>query len=573
MRFAGRSPFTPRTGVIALSLALLGACTVLPRTFDRAATAPVIDGFGAATLVPARANDAARRLFAQGMAQAYAFNEEEAIRAFKAALAQDPSCGMCAWGVAFQMGPNINQTERGDLAVARTYVDYALAHSRGASARDRALIASLAIRYAGAVPSTVAPPAGPICRSGGARAVNPLDLAYADHMQQLVRRFPDDPDVLTLYAEAALIATPGDWWDTPDDPRLVRIRELAGLIEAALKRHPGHVGLNHYMIHAFHAASDAQRAEGAADALGKLAPNSPHLLHMPSHIYAYLGRYADASRVNQQAVAADVALIADMKRQGFEPTRDWRRHNGEFQMYAALMEGRGQSAIDSARSLAQLVKGDHSYGEFMRSLPLQTLLNLQRFDAVLAEPALSGEHGMSAVMGGMARGIALARSGQLEPARGALVTLEAGATKLTAAHPDDSRGARMIRSMVTSARGQLEAEIAFAEQRVDDALRLQAAAVEAAAFVEKFEPPMFANGPRQRLTGMQLRARRYADAEQSARAELLVHPRNGWAYAGLEAALRGQGKTADAEQARQQKALVWPRADRQLLAMQPGARP
>ena len=81
------------------------------------------------------------------MAQVYAFNEIEAIRSFKAALAQDPDCAQCAWGVAYQMGPNINDTERHDLREALRYVDYAVKHSVGSSAHDRALIDALAVRY------------------------------------------------------------------------------------------------------------------------------------------------------------------------------------------------------------------------------------------------------------------------------------------------------------------------------------------------------------------------------------------------------------------------------------------
>ena len=183
---------------------------MLPLAVERAATAPVLDGFGASTLVPSQGNDAARRLFAQGIAQAYAFNEDEAVRSFKAALAQDPDCGMCAWGVALQLGPNINSTERGELREAINYVGHALRLSKGVSARDLALINSLALRYGHRAARAIAPPPGALCRTGGAEEpADPLDIAYAEHMQQLAIRFPHDPDVLTLYAEAEMIATPG----------------------------------------------------------------------------------------------------------------------------------------------------------------------------------------------------------------------------------------------------------------------------------------------------------------------------------------------------------------------------
>ena len=79
-----------RLSAVVLALSAIASCSTLPWRPDSMATAPVIDGFGVGGMQPSRANEAARRLFAQGMAQVYAFNEVEAIRSFKAALAQDP---------------------------------------------------------------------------------------------------------------------------------------------------------------------------------------------------------------------------------------------------------------------------------------------------------------------------------------------------------------------------------------------------------------------------------------------------------------------------------------------------
>ena len=565
MRSSFRLRLARQMCMLAFPLTVLGACTWLPLALDAKATAPVLEGFGASTLTPSQANDAARRWFAQGIAQAYAFNEDEAVRAFKAALAQDPNCGLCAWGVALQLGPNINAAQRGDLREAKKYVGYALAHSKGASARDVALITSLALRYGHGAARAIAPPPDALCRSpGSSEPADPLDIAYADHMQQLARRFPNDPDVLTLYAEAEMIATPGDWWEAGSGKPAGGIGQLATMLEAGLTRHPDHVGLNHYMIHAVDAASVARRAERSADVLGKLAPRSPHLLHMPSHTYAYLGRYADATRVNQLAVAADEAMIVELKKQGFTETRDWRRHNAEFQIYAALMEGRGDLALETARALAGRAKGDHEYGEFMRSLPMVTLLNLQRWDTLLTEPMPKGDKGLAAVMGEMARGIAMARLDQLGKARVALETLKPKAVALLAKHQGQGDGAKLIQSLVNSAQAQLGAEIALADNRTDDALKLQDDAVKAAAHVEKAEPPMLANGPRQRLGWMQLRAKRFAAAEQSFREELAIHPKNGWAYQGQEVALREQGKQAEAQTAGRDLARSWALADKAL---------
>jgi tetratricopeptide (TPR) repeat protein len=573
MRLRLRPHFAPRLGLIAVSLSVIGACTMLPLTVDHKATAPVLDGFGETTLVPSQGNEAARRLFAQGMAQSYAFNRNEAIRAFKAALAQDPECGMCAWGVAVQMGPNINNSSRDNVKTAAQYADYALDHSKGASERDLALIGSLAARYGrrGAPASVAALPYGEVCRSPAtseSTPADPLDVAYASYLRQVVARFPSDPDVLTHYAEAEMVATRGDWWDLKTGKATGRIGEMAKLLEEGLAQHPAHIGLNHYMIHGVDAVPVASRAVAAADRLGKLAPKSPHLLHMPSHTYAHVGRYADATRVNQQAVAADEAMMAELKKQNFTVTMDWRAHNSHFQWYAALMEGRGDLALETARGAASRATGDSTFGEYNRSLPILTLLHLQRWEALASEPMPRGEKGPAPLLGEMARGVGFARSGKTAEARAALERLKPKAKAMIAEHTGKDFVSRMLRAMAATAEAQVNAEIAFAEQRTDEALVLQAKAVEVSAMLDRSEPPMLASGQRQRLGEMQLQAKRFAAAEETYRADLALHPASGWSLNGLRKALAAQGKDAEAQTVQRSLATSWALADASLRSAQ-----
>src|SRR5215203_2026790 len=116
-----------------VSLAALTACAIVPLEPDLGAKAPNLEGFGRSDMRVTTGSDAARRLYHAGVLQAYAFNEKEAVRQFKAALA-DQTCAMCAWGVAWQLGPNINAQERGDLTEARRYTDYALRQAKNGSA-------------------------------------------------------------------------------------------------------------------------------------------------------------------------------------------------------------------------------------------------------------------------------------------------------------------------------------------------------------------------------------------------------------------------------------------------------
>jgi tetratricopeptide (TPR) repeat protein len=564
------TPRPPRSRLLpfAVTLAVVSACSMAPMQVDRGARAPVIDGFGATTLQPSQANPAARALFAQGMAQVYAFNGGEAIRAFKAALAQDPECALCAWGVAYQMGPNINDPVRGDLREAIRYASYAKTHSAGATPRDLALIDALVLRYGQSKAAPEVAMAAALCRAGaGGERADPLDVAYAQRMRDVQARFADDPDVLSIYAEAEMVATRGSWWNSATGKPAGRIGELADLVEAGLARHPDHVGLNHYMIHVVDAVPVARRAEAAADRLGRLAPKSPHLVHMPSHTYANVGRYADATRVNQQAVAADDAMDAELQRQNFKITRDWRGHNLHFAWYGALMEGRGQLALDTARTKAARSKGDNEFGEYERSLPLLTLVQLQRWDAVLAEPLPRGDKGVAIVLAQMARGAAFARTRRVDEARAAQARLDLAAAPLLKKYSGEGFMDKLVGGFVKTAQLQLQAELALASGDGKSALARQATAVTSAIEAdEQSEPPMLAGAPRLRLGAMQLQLEQYADAEKTYRDALAARPGSGWALSGLRAALEAQGKRDAARAVDGELARSWPLADGNLRA-------
>ncbi len=564
---------TARHRVFLYGLCLVGlaACALAPLQPDLGARAPSLDGFGSTTVAVTTSSEAARRAFQQGVLQAYAFNEKEAVRQFKAALAADQACAMCAWGVAWQLGPNINAPDRGDLAEARQYIAHAQRHAVGASARERALIDAMSVRYGVAPRDTAArgPGVADVCRSQGTgvASADPLDIAYADRLHALVLALPDDADVLSLWAEAALVATRDDWWDDVTGKPAPRVGELVDRLEKVLASHPDHTGLNHYLIHAADAPPAAARALEAAERLGKLAPMSPHLVHMPAHIFVRTGRYADAAQVNEQAIAADVTLAQTQQAQGFPASKDWRGHNTHFLWYAALMQGRGDTALAAARTLAERAKGrDNDYPEYQRSLPLLTLMRLGRWEAALAEPLAAGERGVARALGEQVHGVALARLGRVAEARQALVRVEAAAQKVRAAHAKDDDFDRMLSDMTGSAAARLRAEIALAEKRGDDALAEQARAVAAAKRADQGEPPLLGTGAQLTLADMQMALGLAPAAEATYRADLKVQPGSGWALQGLMRALAAQGKNAEAASLREQADRAWSAADTALRA-------
>src|SRR5581483_12036870 len=84
-----------------------------------------------------------------------------------------------------------------------------------------------------------------------------------------------------------------------------------------------------------------------------------HIVHMPSHIYYRVGRYADAVRVNEDAAKIDEAYIAACRAQGFYPA-GYYGHNIHFLWTSSEMEGRFQASLDASRRLIKAVDADHT---------------------------------------------------------------------------------------------------------------------------------------------------------------------------------------------------------------------
>lgn len=552
-----------RLGAGAAAL-LVAACATVAFEPDRNARAPLLEGFGAAEATVTTSVPQARQFFAQGMALGWAFNHGEAVRSFKAALAADPACAMCAWGVAWQLGPNINDKGRSQLQAAQQHLDVAVRHAAGATARERALIDALAVRYAHASQAReTAPLAAGVCGKGPGRGASPLDHAYAQRLQALMAAYPDDPDIVALWVEAMMVAHPRlAWPSAPGAAPTAELQDIASRLEGALARHPQHTGLNHYLIHAMDHPSVAARALPAAERIARLAPGAPHLVHMPSHTYAHLGRYEEAARANEQALQAERAYHDRARTQGFEPASDWRYHNQHFLWFAHLMAGRGDDALAAARRNAGLFgSGSYAYGEYVHSLPIFTLVRLERWQDVLREPTPPGSGLARAVTHG-ARGVALARLGRPAEAKTELAALQEVEARLRNDRTSSNdEGRWLARGTADISLGRLEAEIAAAEGRWPAAEAHQRRTMREAAGYDQAEPAMFGAGMRLALGELLLRAGKPQEAVTVFQEELVERPSSGWALRGLAQAARAQGDGQAAARHLRELDRVWASAD------------
>ncbi len=521
------------------------AHTMVPRrVVPDGAGAPLFNDLGAFSR-PIEAAGLAPRYFTQGLVLAYGFNHAEAHRSFKEASAQDPACAMCAWGEALVLGPNINKPmDPNDAPVAWEAAQRAMSLREGRPPAAVALIEALATRYAETAPED---------RSA-------LDLAYANAMRDVAARFPDDTDVLALFAEALMDTMPWDYYVDLDTARPAT-DEVVGALERAMEIDPDHIGALHLYIHAVEPSNTPGRGERAADTLGPLSPGAGHLVHMPSHIYLRIGRYADASAANEKAAAADESYITQCRAQGFYPA-SYYPHNVHFLYASAAFEGRSAVSIGAARKLSanmtpEIVAAVPIVEEFA-PMELFALARFGRWQEILESPRPPEEWRYATGVWHYVRGMASAATGAVVNARAELAEVEAlaGADDLQAitfasgSTPSQllTIGARILAARIEGEAGNWDAAIPLLEEAVtlQDGLPYT-------------EPPPWYFPNREALGHALLESGRSAAAEAVFRKSLEKTPRNGWSLAGLVASLEGQGK--DASAAESERASVWERAD------------
>lgn len=492
----------------------------------------------------------AQKLFDQGMTLAFGFNHEEAADSFRAAIAADAECAMCYWGLAYVLGPNINAAmDAANQEEARQSIDRALALADKVTPAEQAYIRALDARYGSEFVAD--------------RAA--LDKAWADAMRRVSLRFPDDLDAATIFAESLMDTMPWDYWTAEGEPKPAT-QEFIDALEKVLKQQPEHIGANHFLIHAVEKVRP-DLGEPAADRLGGLPDNAPgHLIHMASHIYIRIGRYDDAARVNERAIAADEAYAAkygahQMYASGYMP------HNRHFLSAAAGFEGRSAVALEQAHAIADRVDPDLLHDRAMGGsvqhyslTPLYTQVRFGRWDEILATAAPAADLPYPTGIWHFARGLALTRKGQLDEADEELAALRPLPAS-PSLRETDIWAINRPAALLQIATEVLAGEIASARGEHDKAIAHLAHAVELEDELTYDEPPTWNVPVRQFLGRAYLAAGRPADAESAYREDLDKYPRNGWSLYGLAESLAAEGKSEDAKLARADFDKAWAHAD------------
>jgi tetratricopeptide (TPR) repeat protein len=528
--------------LICLALALT-ACNLLD------AKEPLYDGLGSYSREITTKSPEAQRYFDQGLGFLYGFNHRAAIRAFQQAAEIDPGCAMAHWGVALACGPHINFASVPPPAAELAWKELELASKNAGNATpvERALIDALGKRYANPQPED---------RS-------PLDRAYADAMREVWRKYPNDPDVGALFAEAVMDLRPWDQW-TPEGKPQPGTDEILATLDAVLKLNPNHPLANHLYIHAVEASPNPERAMAAADRLRNLQPGLAHNVHMPSHIDIRTGRWLEAVDTNIKAVAADQKY-----RKVFGPPKGFLNvyvaHDRHMLAYAAMMTGQRDVAMKHIRDMVAELPADFLQKNAMEAegfvaMPLEVMVRFGLWDKILNEPDQYPDYmPFTRAFHHAARAIAFAAKGDTDNAREAQnIFLE----RARLVPKEESLGNNSCQSILQIVTAMVEGEILIAEGKIDRGIEQLHAAIKSEDALKYDEPPGWLIPVRHSLGAVLMKQQRFAEAEKIYREDLARLPNNGWSLLGLAKSLRKQNKNADEVAETEAKfEKIWAKAD------------
>ncbi|QCO68069.2 hypothetical protein E5843_10370 [Luteimonas yindakuii] len=558
-----RSP--ARIATLCIPIALAVACSV-PRSEQAtpavsppqmALGANLLEGLGDHHFAVSSRHPEVQRWFDQGLILAYGFNHDAAERAFLKATELDPDCAMCWWGAALVLGPHVNAgMDPASNARAWGRLQRAVTLAPSATPREQAFIRALSARYAEHPPAER----------------QPLDEAYAVATRRLMQELPGDPDAAAFHAEALMDLQPWAYYDAELRP-VGHTAEIVSVLESVIAAHPDHPGALHLYVHAVEASADPQRGAVAADRLRELIPGSGHLVHMPAHIYARVGRWHDAVIANQRAIEADDAYLAICRgnAQGVYPL-GYVPHNHHFLWFAASMEGDSAVAHEAARLTAERTH----LPELMRQpgfaglqhywmTPWFERVRFGRWDEIAGEPNPAADLPYVTAIWHYAQGIAAVRQRRLDDAGRHLAALRPLAadpvmeTLMVWDRYPLAYSARIAERM-------LAAEFEAARGRPDAAIAALREAVAIEDGIPYDEPPGWHAPVRHTLGAVLLDAGHADEAEQVYREELRRNPGNGWSLRGLAMSLEAQGERREAAAVQRDLAAAWRHADVELAA-------
>ena len=533
-----------------LRFALLALCLATPALAERPAQR--FDDLGDHRRKITTSSEEAQAWFNQGIALYFNFNHEEAILSFQAAAEADPGCAMAYFAIALSAGPNINNPEMEEAAAKLAFdsAQHAVTLLDDETDVERSMVHAIAQRYAWPRPDEL----------------SQLNQAWADAMLAAREVHPEDADLGTWTAEALMNLRPWDLWTPEGEPQPGTLR-IVEILEDVLEMAPQHPGANHFYIHTMEASPFATKALPAANTLRDLVPAAGHLVHMPSHVDIRLGDYNSAIMANQKAIEADLRYAeATDNAPGFYTL--YRAHNYHFLAYAAMFDGQRQLAVQAANDMIEqvpmgLVLAYPDFLDCFMAVPIHVDVRFGLWEELLEISKPRDELVANIAFWHYGRTVALASLGRVEEARLEFAALEAAIREVP-----ESRlmGNNTALTLLEIGRRMAEGELRYREGEHDAAFALLREAVKLDEQLRYDEPWGWMQPVGHALGALLLERKRLDEAEAVYRADLVLHPGNGWALHGLEETLRRQGNSADATKCGEDFEKAWSRSDIELKA-------
>ncbi|MBI5445953.1 MAG: hypothetical protein HY900_32655 [Deltaproteobacteria bacterium] len=401
---------------------------------------------------PVSCEPGAQTTFTRGVALLHSFGYEEARMAFATVAEQDPRCGMASWGIAMTYyHPIWAPPTAADLNAGRAAAEKASAVGARTD-REVGYIAAIGAFY---------------------RDFERVDhraraLAYRAAMEDLTRRNPGDHEVLIFYGLALLATAP------PGDAAYTNQKKAAEILLGLLREEPEHPGVVHYLIHAYDYPPLAALALPAARTYARVAPASPHALHMPSHIFTRLGLWSESIESNLASAEAARRLVA--KTHPGAASFD-ALHALDYLEYAYLQKGdeaKARQVLQEATAAKAFDDPNFAAGYALAAIPARFALERHRWDEAESLEAPTANvpwerFAYAPAISHFAQALGSARAGEPQRARAALAKLEEIHTALVESSvpgPYDWAG------QVDSMRQAAAAWLAYSEGRKDEAVNL-----------------------------------------------------------------------------------------------------
>jgi tetratricopeptide (TPR) repeat protein len=392
----------------------------------------------------------------RGVALLHSFWYEEAEKQFAQIAQQDPACAMAHWGLASSLyhqlwdRPKGARLERGAAAIAKARA------LQASTERERGYIDALAAFY----------------EDAGTKDHPMRAKAYSAAMEDLYRRFPTDAEAGAFFGLALLASTPSN------DETFANPTKAVQVLMPLMRAQPDHPGLAHYIIHACDNPTMAAQGLEAARRYARIAPSSPHAVHMPSHIFSRLGLWQESVQSNLASLEA--SRKADEQKLGGS---DHALHAMQFLNYAYLQTGREDEARTVVAEAIRFI-GDHQadahhdhdmadYFQYVRAhFPAMYALELRDWAGAAAlEPPAGAKPWVQGITY-WARGVGAARAGKVAEARQHAQRF----TELVDQIRKSSDAEYAVEMDVPG--DELRGWVAFAEGATDEALRLMRTAAD-----------------------------------------------------------------------------------------------